>query len=609
MFAFNVLLLMFVGNGYLASVPKGTSLLGWLVTLLAFTANFTMIAIVPAILVLPTLLTRRAWVTLGAAVLLFGCVGFFIYADSVIYRLWRFHFNGMVFNLLTTPGAGDTVTAGKGTVKSAVAVALLIYAAEIGFVVWLLPAVRRLRVTANLRSSKAMLLCFCSVAGLILLDKVSYDVGDLRDDPEVIRIRNVLPFYQTVTVKRFANRVLGLNVTPDTRWKLRKTSGALDYPRAPIRFHPGGPRPNVVVIALEGARFDMLRPDVMPLLSHWGEQHLVLENHFSAGNTTRYGIFGLIYGIYGTYWPRALAEHQGPVLIRALKGLDYHFCILCCTDLNYPEFRSTCFIDVPEAVTDHWNCDRVDRDKAMTDEFIKFVGEKKQPFFAFMFYDASHQPYRYPREHAVFDTGDVTDEINYVKLARQGKTLEVDLLRNRYKNSLHYVDAQIGRALQALEQNALLDNTLVFIVGDHGEEFGECGSFGHDSAFHRYQTKTVAVAHIPGVPPQRIQRLTSHHDIAPTVLSYMGAENPLADYTQGQPLTAKTEPPFAFISSWSEAAVVDRKGIVEFGLAAYRADMTVLTSDNVPLPNQRGALAERSGELLEAMNGMSQFDR
>src|SRR5439155_7454593 len=144
------------------SIPKGTSLLGWLVTLLAFTADFTMIALVPAILVLPTLITRRVWVTLVAAVLLFGCVGFFIYADSVIYRLWRFHFNGMVFNLLTTPGAGDTVTAGKGTVKSAVAVALLIYAAEIGFVVWLLPAVRRLRVTANLRSSKAMLLCFCS---------------------------------------------------------------------------------------------------------------------------------------------------------------------------------------------------------------------------------------------------------------------------------------------------------------------------------------------------------------------------------------------------------------------------------------------------------------
>jgi hypothetical protein len=43
----------------------------------------------------------------------------------------------------------------------------------------------------------------------------------------------------------------------------------------------------------------------------------------------------------------------------------------------------------------------------------------------------------------------LTEEINYVKLARGG-SVSAGLQRNRYKNSLHYVDAQIARVLRAL---------------------------------------------------------------------------------------------------------------------------------------------------------------
>ena len=70
------------------------------------------------------------------------------------------------------------------------------------------------------------------------------------------------------------------------------------------------------------------------------------------------------------------------------------------------------------------------------------------------------------------------------------------------------MDAEIHRALQTLEDRGLLDNTLVFIVGDHGEAFNELGLFGHDSAFDRYQTKTLCVASIPGKAPRHVQRVT-----------------------------------------------------------------------------------------------------
>src|SRR5712671_6806282 len=131
-YVFNVVLLMVVGHAYLSDIPKGTSALGWAATLLAYTSNFALLAFVPLVLAMLTSLARRNWLTFTVAIILYASLVMFIYADSVIYQLWRFHFNGMVLNLLTTPGASDSVTAGKGTVAYTAAIVALVLAAEIG---------------------------------------------------------------------------------------------------------------------------------------------------------------------------------------------------------------------------------------------------------------------------------------------------------------------------------------------------------------------------------------------------------------------------------------------------------------------------------------------
>ena len=607
-YVFNILLLMSVGHGYLACVPSGTSILGWLATLLAFVANFALLALVPALLSLVALVSRRLWVMLTAAVILFGLLNVFIYADSVIFQLWRFHFNGFVWNLITTPGSRDNTIAGKGTILYLIGCITLILATEIVFAAFVLPWLCRQPFAARLRHRKAFVAVGCAVLTLILLNFAVYDVADLRGNVEVLRVKQLLPLYQAVTMKKFAIKVLGMKFTGDMRLNVPASQGSFYYPKAPLRFRAGGPRPNILIIPIEGGRFDMLTPDVMPFLSHWSESNLVFREHFSTGNTTRYGIFGLLYGIYGSYWQRALAEHTGPTLFKSLQGLGYKFRVLCSADMNYPELHSTCFVDVPGDITDQWQCERVERDVRMTDEFIKFLDRTPNaPFLGFVFYDASHQPYRYPPEHAVFPTGNVSENLNYIKLAHgEG---DMALIKNRYKNSLHYVDGEIRRLLEALQQRGRLNNTLVFVMGDHGEEFREFGLFGHDSAFHRYQTQTLMVAHIPGESPRPINRLTSHMDVPATILSYMGVENPLSDYTLGHSLLDEHEPPFLFIANWSTAALVDRQSIITFGLEAYNVDTTILDTNNVPLLNQRDALAARKGELLSALEGMRQFTK
>ncbi|MBI3849503.1 MAG: sulfatase-like hydrolase/transferase [Verrucomicrobia bacterium] len=606
-YLFNVGMLMVVGHAYLSNVPQGTSFPGWLATLLAFAANFAMLALVPLILSLLALVARRGWVTLTAAVVLFGFLNFFIYADSVIYSLWRFHFNAVVWNLITTPGSADNVIAGRSTVLTTLLIVILIFAAEIAFAVFALPWLGRRPNAAASRNKKASLCCGAVVLSLIALDKAGYAVGDLRDNQEILRVRQLLPLYQPLTMRKLGHQLLGIKTSAIVGLKMHNGAGSFDYPKAPLRFRPDAPHPNILIIAVEGGRFDMLTPDVMPFLSHWGATNLVFNQNYSAGNTTRYGIFGLIHGIYGTYWQRALAERQGPVLIRSLKPLGYNFRILCGTSLNYPEFRSTCFVDVPEAITDSWKGERVDRDRLMTDELIRFVDENKKPFFGFMFYIASHQPYYYPPNHAVFDTGGVSEDLNYIKLAHAPAQMEQ--IKNRYKNSLHYVDAEIERVLKAMEDRGLMNNTLVFMLGDHGEEFRELGLFGHDSSFDKYQTKTFMVAHIPGEAPRKIERLTSHMDVPSTILTYMGVENPLSDYTQGIPLLSAEPRPFVFIASWDNAAIEDGKMTTTFGTETYNTEMTVFDQNYTPLLNQREAISARQAQLLDTLGKMKQFTR
>ena len=225
LYAFNVVLLMIVGHGYLSSVPAGTSAIGWLATLLAFTANFAMLALAPLILSLLGLLLRRLWIALTVGIISYSLLTIFIYADSVIYQLWRFHFNSMVLNLLTTPGAGDSVTAGKSTILSTVLIVSLIVAAEVGFAAFGLPLLRRFQFTARLRGRKALVVSGLAVAALIVADKLVFDVGDLRSDVEIIRLKHLLPLYQTVTIKKFANRQLGLNISPTAQMKFHTGQG------------------------------------------------------------------------------------------------------------------------------------------------------------------------------------------------------------------------------------------------------------------------------------------------------------------------------------------------------------------------------------------------
>jgi hypothetical protein len=175
---------------------------------------------------------------------------------------------------------------------------------------------------------------------------------------------------------------------------------------------------------------------------------------------------------------------------------------------------------------------------------------------SFFFFESTHARYDFP-ESAVIRSPYLQD-VNYATMSRESLKNDIDQLKNRYINAAHHVDAQIGKILDTLKQEGLLDNTIVVITGDHGEEFLEKGHWGHNAGFHEEQIHTPMVLHIPGQAPAVIKGLTSHMDVIPTLMPLLGVTNPVSDYAQGHSIFDSQRPNYVVASDWSGVAYIDK---------------------------------------------------
>lgn len=92
-----------------------------------------------------------------------------------------------------------------------------------------------------------------------------------------------------------------------------------------------------------------------------------------------------------------------------------------------------------------------------------------------------------------------------------------------YLASTSFVDAQIGRLLQALEESGQAENTIVVVWGDHGWHLGEKGITGKNTLWDN-GTRVPLIFAGPGVKPgQRCAQPAELLDIYPTLIDLAGA--------------------------------------------------------------------------------------
>jgi membrane-anchored protein YejM (alkaline phosphatase superfamily) len=204
----------------------------------------------------------------------------------------------------------------------------------------------------------------------------------------------------------------------------------------------------------------------------------------------------------------------------------------------------------------------------------------------------------------------VTDELNYALLKKGGDRAETAGLFNRYRNSVHYIDSIIARMLDSLGKRGLLDQTIVVITGDHGQEFFETGYLGHNSTFSTYQSQVPLILYWPGVEQGRDSRLTSHVDIVPTMFALLGIKTAPQEYSLGISLLDGGTHPFVVVSGWDTLGLIDDRSTLVLSTESYNAGMIEVRLPGYVLADDpRRILSERAPQLGQLTRSLSGFLR
>jgi uncharacterized protein len=500
---------------------------------------------------------KRRWAARTASALLYASLQIALLSDVILFRMFHLHFDKLTWLMLTSDGAGETIIIGFWNGVVIAALIVLLIALSCFFACWLGPKISR-------QGAGGMLVL---MAACILVDKAAFAYCDLKEPATVYWLREYLPLYPSVSLQGLSG-VMGLKTRLESRPDMGPPDNLemnlmLDIPKNPIGFGGRIRKPNILYLLVDSARADALRPEVMPNVWRWKEEALWLTNHYSTGHATREGVFGALYGLPANYLPYAARQQRGAPLLDVLLGLNYDMEILSCTSLSFPLCKLTIFSRVTNRITDEWSCPREGRDAAMTDEFLRYLKKRAAPesggagpFFGFLFYDASHLPYYCPREFQLHPADEATPNINYAHYLVDPSASKEAV--QYYQNGLHYVDSQIARVIDELKAENIYDNTIIILAGDHGEEFGEHGHFGHGNAFSRDQTQPLSLVRFPGRAPGISTRMTSSVDFVPSILTWMGATNAVSDYSTGFDLSQDNDRTFVLCSDRKQCALIKR---------------------------------------------------
>ncbi|MDG2128447.1 MAG: sulfatase [Fuerstiella sp.] len=198
-------------------------------------------------------------------------------------------------------------------------------------------------------------------------------------------------------------------------------------------------------------------------------------------------------------------------------------------------------------------------DGARTDmaiEDLRRLGNRDEPFFLAMGYIRPHLAWIAPRKYwdfhdpaslpVVTDRSVTANNPPYALSNSYEMTHYVDLidfpkpwdeqrvtdararhLMHAYYACVTYIDAQIGRLLDALDQEGLADNTIVVLWSDHGWKLGEFNGWGKMTNYE-IDTRVPLIISAPGLPTagQQSDELAELLDLYPTLCDLAGIATP-----------------------------------------------------------------------------------
>jgi hypothetical protein len=370
-----------------------------------------------------------------------------------------------------------------------------------------------------------MLIIFLSSLSLFIANNKTKNVPmEIRSNPALFLLFDVAEnvFFKNPMENRYGNIVnTDRSGTPHSRSLEKNSMGPKKFLPAKSA-HPW----NIVFFIMESAGtryiFDTSNgnPMPMPFLHKISKEGWFLKKHFTSSNVSTKAVFSLFSGLYDFFnrenfgtrvdaevpaiynW---LGEGYDSFLVTP-SSISWYFPAKFIKNSGLREIHSYENLKFKIKEEFHSLGHYIARDEIQTvDFFIQRLSQAKEPFLGIYISFAAHFPY--------FDYGE-----DYRIMKDDGR------LTSRYYNNLNLLDHMIKRIVEHLKEQGLLERTILVIIGDHGQAFGQHhpNNFMHYRYSYNENLETPAILYQPALfKPKEFGFSTSHVDILPTLLDAM----------------------------------------------------------------------------------------
>jgi choline-sulfatase len=284
---------------------------------------------------------------------------------------------------------------------------------------------------------------------------------------------------------------------------------------AGLSCDPPAKRPNLLFLSIDTLRADHLglygykRP-TSPNLDAFAARAVVFENAQSASSWTLPSLASLMTSLQeSTHRCEKDAARLDPsytTMAEVLRDSGYDTAFVAShLFLNAGHGLQQGFTHVDTRILQD---DVAITSPAVTDWGLRWLENKAAardgiPWFLWLHYFDPHMPY-----------------LAHVGVSeRFGTESDLDL----YDGEIAFTDQHIGRLFETFERLGFAENTVVVVVADHGEEFGEHGNKGHGYDLHQEVVRVPLLVRAPGLSPRRIAEVVPTVDVMPTLLEMCSA--------------------------------------------------------------------------------------
>ncbi len=333
----------------------------------------------------------------------------------------------------------------------------------------------------------------------------------------------------------------------------------------------GSGRPSILFILVDTLRADYLGSygfdgDISPNLDRLAAESIRFENCSSQAPWTKPSVASLFTSLYpGVH---GVTNHEGMFWGDWTPGMEAgklpEQAVTLAELMQKGGYRTAAFIANPllapgygfEQGFDSYEVYEVeDLSRILTDTAKRWMESKTtdKPFFAYLHFMNVHGPYMAPEADylAVKDSPSlgadkqlsekeyhaITDYLKRVPWAEAPEAKQLRTWRARYAAGVRAFDRSFLPFLEEISGSGLLDETLLVLTSDHGEELAEHGGWDHGHSLYEHQLRIPLLIRMPGGRGggREVANVVSLVDLLPTLLAQAGINAP--DGLQGRDIS------------------------------------------------------------------------